>query len=101
VQHLIEISTPRSLGIRLKLCYRPVILDRKNFESTEKQVRAGRGEIRIMHRLRECTPQACDELGWRAAMSYGLRTGWLSAPARFMQAVAPVLFGLCIDRLGR
>ena len=31
---------------------------------------------------------------------YGLRTGWLSAPARVMQALAPLLFGLCIDYLG-
>ena len=33
-------------------------------------------------------------------LGYGLRTGWLSAPARFVQAVAPLLFGLCIDELG-
>ncbi|HUC63793.1 MAG TPA: MFS transporter [Stellaceae bacterium] len=31
---------------------------------------------------------------------YGLRTGWLSAPARMMQAVAPFAFGLCIDAWG-
>jgi MFS family permease len=31
---------------------------------------------------------------------YGLRTGWLSAPARIMQALAPLLFGLCIDYWG-
>ncbi|HZB94070.1 MAG TPA: MFS transporter, partial [Stellaceae bacterium] len=31
---------------------------------------------------------------------YGLRTGWLSAPARMMQAAAPFLFGLCIDLWG-
>jgi MFS family permease len=31
---------------------------------------------------------------------YGLRTGWLSTPARMMQAVAPFLFGLCIDVWG-
>jgi MFS family permease len=34
------------------------------------------------------------------SLGYGLRTGWLSAPARFMQAIAPLLFGLCIDDLG-
>ncbi|HEV2549449.1 MAG TPA: MFS transporter [Stellaceae bacterium] len=32
--------------------------------------------------------------------AYGLRTGWLSAPARIMQAAAPVAFGLCIDAFG-
>jgi len=34
------------------------------------------------------------------SLGYGLRTGWLSAPARFMQAIAPFLFGLCLDELG-
>jgi MFS family permease len=33
-------------------------------------------------------------------VGYGRRTGWLSAPARVMAAVSPVLFGLCIDYLG-
>ncbi len=33
-------------------------------------------------------------------VGYGLRTGWLSAPARVTASVAPVLFGLCIDYLG-
>ena len=31
---------------------------------------------------------------------YGLRTGWLSAPARITAAMAPLLFGLCVDYLG-
>jgi MFS family permease len=31
---------------------------------------------------------------------YGLRTGWLSAPARITAAIAPLVFGLCIDYLG-
>ncbi len=33
-------------------------------------------------------------------VGYGRRTGWLSAPARVMASVAPLLFGLCIDYLG-
>jgi MFS family permease len=33
-------------------------------------------------------------------IGYGLRTGWLSAPARVTASVAPVVFGLCIDYLG-
>ncbi len=31
---------------------------------------------------------------------YGARTGWLGAPARAAQALAPLLFGLILDRLG-
>ena len=31
---------------------------------------------------------------------YGLRTGILAAPARILQGVAPLLFGLVLDRLG-
>jgi len=33
-------------------------------------------------------------------MGYGLRTGLLGAPARATQALAPVLFGLLLDRMG-
>ena len=31
---------------------------------------------------------------------YGLRSGLLSAPARMLQAAAPFLFGLLLDRVG-
>jgi MFS family permease len=31
---------------------------------------------------------------------YGARQGWMMMPARVMQAVAPVLFGLALERLG-
>ena len=31
---------------------------------------------------------------------YGLRSGLLSAPARMLQASAPFLFGLLLDRVG-
>ncbi len=31
---------------------------------------------------------------------YGLRQGLLSAPARVMQALAPVIFGLVLERFG-
>ena len=31
---------------------------------------------------------------------YGLRTGFLSAPARILQGGAPVLFGIVLDRGG-
>jgi hypothetical protein len=31
---------------------------------------------------------------------YGLRSGLLSAPARMLQAAAPFLFGLLLDRIG-
>jgi MFS family permease len=31
---------------------------------------------------------------------YGLRTGWISAPARMAQAAAPLAFGLCLDESG-
>ena len=31
---------------------------------------------------------------------YGLRTGWLSAPARILQGGAPLLFSLVLDRGG-
>ena len=34
------------------------------------------------------------------AAGYGLRTGVLSAPARVLQAAAPLLFGVVLDRLG-
>ncbi|HWK45761.1 MAG TPA: MFS transporter [Stellaceae bacterium] len=34
------------------------------------------------------------------AGGYGLRTGWLAAPARVTQAGAPLLFGLLLDRVG-
>jgi MFS family permease len=33
-------------------------------------------------------------------LGYGLRTGILGAPARVTQAIAPLLFGLLLDRLG-
>lgn len=34
------------------------------------------------------------------AAGYGLRTGVLSAPGRVLQAAAPLLFGIVLDRLG-
>jgi len=33
-------------------------------------------------------------------LGYGARTGWLGAPARATQALAPLLFGLLLNRLG-
>ena len=33
-------------------------------------------------------------------IGYGLRTGLIGAPARTTQALAPVLFGLLLDRMG-
>jgi hypothetical protein len=30
---------------------------------------------------------------------YGARQGWLSAPSRFLQALAPLLFGLLLERV--
>jgi hypothetical protein len=33
-------------------------------------------------------------------IGYGLRTGLLGAPARATQALAPVLFGVLLDRMG-
>ena len=33
-------------------------------------------------------------------VGYGARQGLLMAPSRFAQALAPVLFGLCLDRWG-
>lgn len=34
------------------------------------------------------------------ARGYGARQGWLMMPARFMQALAPFLFGLALERMG-
>jgi len=31
---------------------------------------------------------------------YGARQGWLNAPARFLQAGAPFVFGLMLDKWG-
>ncbi len=33
-------------------------------------------------------------------IGYGLRTGFLGAPARVAQALGPVLFGVLLDRMG-
>jgi hypothetical protein len=34
------------------------------------------------------------------AVGYGMRTGWLAAPARILQGAAPLLFGLVLDHGG-
>ena len=34
------------------------------------------------------------------ARGYGARQGWLMLPARFAQALAPLLFGLALDAWG-
>jgi MFS family permease len=33
-------------------------------------------------------------------VGYGIRTGWLAAPARLLQGAAPLAFGLVLDRAG-
>ncbi len=34
------------------------------------------------------------------AVGYGMRTGWLAAPARILQGAAPLLFGIVLDHGG-